>query len=107
MKVTPTVPEYEIIAPHEAIIGWKNDPVTRQILDIISAERVGSGVRLGDGETLGDNIVQDTARAVGYIEGLVFLEDLLEMRFVVANKEDKEDEENSSSIRVVRDRKTA
>ena len=108
MKVTPTVPEYEIVAPHEAIIGWKNDPVTRQILDIISAERVGSGVRLGDGETLGDNIVQDTARAVGYIEGLVFLEDLLELRFVVSSVEDSdESEKDTPPVRVIRDRKTA
>lgn len=55
MKVSNPVPEYEIIAPKEAIISWKNDPVTRQILDIISAEKINSYVRIGEGETLGAN----------------------------------------------------
>ena len=106
MKVTPNIPEYEIVAPHEAIIGWKNNEVTRQVLEIVTAERVSSGVRMAEGETLGEDIVQNTARAVGYNEGLVFLEDLLELRFVVANKED-EDEKDTDAVRVVRDRKTA
>jgi hypothetical protein len=90
MNVTNPIPEYTIVAPKEAIISWKKDPITRQILELVSMERMKSCVRVGEGETLGDDIVQSTARAVGYIEGLEFLENLVDTKFVVENTEDDE-----------------
>ena len=93
MIVTEAIPEYQIIAPKEALIAWRNDPITKQILDIVATEEINSSVRVGKGETLGENIEQDTARAVGYIEGIGFLADLLETKFII---EDKEDEDRNS-----------
>ena len=91
MDVTNAIPEYRIIAPKESIISWKNDPITRQVLEIVAAEKIESSIRLGSGETLGDNIVQATSRGVGYIEGLGFLESLLDLTDIVDNKEDKDE----------------
>lgn len=91
MQVTNPVPEYRIIAPHESIVAWKNDPVTQQMLEIVAAEKIESAIRMGAGETLGEEIVQNTARGVGYIEGLGFIENLLELSMIVENKEDEDD----------------
>ena len=100
MIVSNAIPEYEIIAPKEALISWKHEPISKQVLEIVQAEIMTSGERVGNGETLGDNIVQDTARAVGYCEGLKFLESLLQLRDVVEDKEDVDDKkENSKAVR--------
>lgn len=98
MQVTNPIPEYEIVAPNQAIISWKNDLITQQVLDIVKAEIINSSVRIGKGETLGENMIQDTARAVGYTEGLEFLSDLLELRFVTETKEDI-DEKGAKAVR--------
>ena len=89
MPITPAIPEYEIIAPHEALISWKNNRVTQQVAEILSLEQENSYRRVGDGETLGDNVIQETARAVGYVEGLKFAVDLLELKMVVSTSEDR------------------
>ena len=91
MQISDPIPEYEIIAPKEAIINWQHDPLSQQILNIVQAEIIYSGQRIGKGETLGDNIIQATARAVGYTEELEFLEKLFTLREVVESKEDTDD----------------
>ena len=96
MQVSDAIPEYEIIAPKEALISWKHDPVTKQVLDIVQAEILTSSERLGNGETLGENVVQATARGVGYCEGLKFLESILQLRDVVEDKEDVDDRQKDS-----------
>ena len=73
MKVSSAIPEYELVAPKEAVIAWKHNVVTTQIMEIIKAEIENNYRRVGRGETLGDNAIQDTARVVGYVEGLKFL----------------------------------
>ena len=100
MQVSDAIPEYQIVAPKEALLSWKHDDVTKQVLEIVQAEIISSGQRIGNGETLGDNVVQDTARAVGYCEGLKFLEAILELRDVVERREDDDDRKaNSKAIR--------
>ena len=107
MQVSNGIPEYEIIAPKEALISWTHDEVTKQVLAIVQAEILSSNQRLGNGETLGDDVVQNTARAVGYIDGLKFLESILELLDVVEKKEDADDaEKDSDSIRKLRNSKT-
>lgn len=49
---------------------WLQDEVTRNWFDGIKEEIKGVQLALGDGQTLGDNAVIDTARAVGRIDGL-------------------------------------
>jgi hypothetical protein len=88
MLVTNPTPEYEIVAPNEAIVAWKQNAVTVQVLDIIDQELQASSLRIGKGETLGDNIIQDTARAVGYVDALEFMRHLFELAFVVKGVED-------------------
>ena len=88
MLVTNPVPEYAIVAPNEAIVAWKHDAVTIQVLDIIDQELQASSLRIGKGETLGENIIQDTARAVGYVDALEFMRHLFELTFVVEGVED-------------------
>ena len=100
MLISDPIPEYEITAPTEAIIKWRHDPVSYQVLEIVKTEIQSSLVRIGNGETIGDAIIRDTARAVGYVEGLRFLEAILELRDVVEKKEDVDDgEENSPAVR--------
>lgn len=89
LKIVAPSPEYEIIAPKEAIVAWKHDEVTQQIISIVQQEIDQANNRLGRGETLGENAVQDTARGVGYVEGLRFLETMME---VIDFLEDKEDD---------------
>ena len=96
MKVTNPIPEYQIVAPNEALYAWKHNEVTQQILSIINQEKLNSSLRIGTGETLGDNVVQDTARAVGYMEGLGFLLDLVQLQFVVEGMEDEDDRKSGS-----------
>lgn len=91
MSVSYPQSEYEIIAPNEALIGWKHNKVTQQVANIVEQEILVRSRRVGGGETLGEDVVQATARAVGYIEGLQFAADLLEFKFVVDTKEDKDD----------------
>jgi hypothetical protein len=91
MRVSDAVPEYEITAPNEALISWKHDPVSKQVLEIVQTEIILSGQRAASPEILGENLVQNAARAVGYVEGLQFLEDLLMLRDVVDTKEDADD----------------
>lgn len=88
MLVTNPIPEYEILAPNEAIISWKHNAVTQQVLDIIDQELQAASLRIGKGETLGENVIQDTARAVGYVDGLEFMRHLFELTFVVEGVED-------------------
>ena len=89
MKVTSPIPEYELVAPKEAIIAWKQNEVTRQILDIIRQERTSSCSRIASPEVLGDNMVQQVSRAVGYVEGLEFLlSTIMEVTKFVEDKED-------------------
>ena len=104
MQVSDGIPEYEIVAPKEALISWKHDEVTKQVLAIVHTEIVSSDQRIGNGETLGDNVVQNTARAVGYIEGLKFLEAILELRDVVGKTEDDDGEKDSKAVRQLRNR---
>ena len=100
MKVTDAIPEYEIVAPKEALISWKHDKVSQQILAIVQAEITLSGERAASPEILGENLVQNAARAVGYVEGLKFAEDLLMLRDVVDTKEDADErEEGSKAVR--------
>ena len=108
MKVSDAVPEYEIIAPQEALISWKHNPVSKQVLEIVQAEIILSGERAASPEILGADIVQNAARAVGYVEGLKFIEDLLMLRDVVETKEDADDadkrKESSNAVRELRNR---
>ena len=100
MKVTDAIPEYEIVAPKEALISWKHDKVSQQILAIVQAEITLSGERAASPEILGENLVQNAARAVGYVEGLKFAEDLLMLRDVVETKEDADErKEGSKTVR--------
>ena len=92
MQVTRPLFEYEIVAPSEAIVSWKHNAVTIQVLDIVNQEINNSQSRVGQGETLGDNIVQDTARAVGYVEGLMFLRTMMDIVNFIEDREDAEDE---------------
>lgn len=94
MKVSDAIPEYEIIAPTEALISWKNNSVTQQVLRIIEEEALTSSQRMGRGETLGDGIVQNTARAVGYVEGLAFAETLFKLGNVVETQEDIDEKDS-------------
>jgi len=96
MSITDAIPEYEIIAPHEALINWKHNKVTQQIKDILATELAYSGTRIGRGETLGDDVAQATARVVGYVEGLQFAVDLLAMKMVVETREDKNETKQAS-----------
>lgn len=95
MRVTNPIPEYELVAPKEAIISWKHNAVTQQVLQIVRQERATSDRRIGGGETLGENIIQDTARAVGYSEGLDFL--LTTMMEVTQILEDSEDRDGKDA----------
>ena len=89
MKVTSPIPEYELVAPKEAIIAWKQNEVTIQILDIIRQERISSCSRIASPEVLGDNMIQQVSRAVGYVEGLEFLlSTIMEVTKFVEDKED-------------------
>lgn len=102
MRVTNPIPEYELVAPKEAIIAWKHNAVTQQVLQIIRQERQTSDRRIGGGETLGENIIQDTARAVGYSEGLDFLlTTMMEVTQVVEDSEDRDgkDAKDSATVR--------
>ena len=99
MKVTSPVPEYELVAPKEAVIAWKHDEVTRQILDIIRAERDNSCRRTSSPEILGEFAEQKFGRAIGYVEGLDFiLETMLEVTKFVEDIED-ERETDSPAVR--------
>src|SRR3990167_7859593 len=102
MKVTNSIPEYQIIAPKEAIISWKNDKISKQVLEIVSQEQMLSGVRIGAGETLGENIIQDTARAVGYVEGLEFLARIMDIANFIEDAYEREGKEDTDSIRKLR-----
>ena len=100
MKVSDAIPEYEIVAPTEALISWKHNAVSQQILKIVQAEITLGGERAASPEILGENLVQNAARAVGYVEGLIFLEDLLMLRDVVETKEDADErKEGSKTVR--------
>ena len=91
MKVTSPIPEYELVAPKEAIIAWKQNEVTRQILDIMRQERDASRARIASPEVLGDNMIQQVSRAVGYVEGLEFLlSTIMEVTKFVEDKEDND-----------------
>ena len=94
MKVENPIPEYEIIAPKESLIAWKHNAVTQQIIKIIKQDILNSSTRMGQGETLGENIIQETARAVGYVEGLNFLIDLFQLQFVVEGIDDDSESES-------------
>ena len=96
MNVTDAIPEYEITAPKEALISWKHNQVSQQLLAIVQAEIKTSGERAASPEILGENLVQNAARAVGYVEGLRFAEDLLMLRDVVDTKEDADEHEKGS-----------
>lgn len=92
MKVTGVIPEYEIVAPKEAIVAWKHNAVTKQVMDIIRQEQENSRKRAVSPEVLGDNVVQQVARAIGYVEGLEFLTDtIMEVTNVIEDKEDDND----------------
>ena len=98
MKVTHPIPEYELVAPKEAVVAWKHNEVTRQVIEIVRQELDNSCQRVGRGETLGENVAQDTARAVGYTEGLRFLiETMLEVTRVLEDAEDEKNGEDSTS----------
>ena len=91
MIVTSPIPEYELVAPKEAIIAWKHDEVTTQILNIIRMERDASRTRIVSPEILGDNMIQQVSRAVGYVEGLEFLlSTIMEVTKFVEDKEDND-----------------
>ena len=92
MKVTGATPEYDLIAPKEAIIAWKQNPVTRQIMAIVDQELETSYHRVGNGETLTENTERDTGRAVGYIEGLTFIRNIEQLINQIEDAEDAEDE---------------
>ena len=92
MQVSRPLLEYDIVAPKEAIIAWKHNAVTQQVFDIVRQEMDNSRERIGEGATLGENIIQDTARGVGYIEGLMFLQTVMEIANFLEDKEDAQDE---------------
>ena len=86
MKITDTV-EYKIGESIEEFKSWKYDPVTKDALKVIESEVTRWSLGILNGETLGDNIAQDTARAIGYIEGLKFLAGLLSGQLVASEEE--------------------
>ena len=89
MKIIGPIPEYELVAPKEAIIAWKQNEVTKQILDIMRQERDSSRARTTSPEVLGDNMIQQVSRAIGYVEGLEFLlSTIMEVTQFVEDKED-------------------
>jgi len=99
MKVTQEIPEYQIIAPKEAIIRWKHDEITRQMVEILKNDRILRLSEIGDGITIGDRTAEATNRAVGYLEGIGFVLELFELKFVVEDDDDragKEDDETNS-----------
>ena len=89
MQVTEVV-QYAVDAAPEEIMSWKHDKVTREMLKLVDNEIRDYEQRIGSGETLGDNIQQDTARAIGNIDGLKFLKYVLEAKFV-ETEEGKDD----------------
>ena len=91
MKVTGATPEYDLVAPKEAIIAWKHNPVTVQIMAIVDQELEHSYHRVGNGETMTDHTERDTGRAVGYIEGLTFIRNIEQLINQIEDKEDAED----------------
>ena len=97
MIITGAIPEYEIIAPKEAVIAWKHDEVTLQILRIIREEIEASEVRMGRGESLGEDAIQKTARAVGYIDGLKFLETITDVIDILEDNEDSHERNKKES----------
>lgn len=98
MKVTGVIPEYTLVAPKEAIIAWKHDQVTKQIMDIIRQEQDNARKRSVSQEVLGENLVQNISRAIGYVEGLEFLTDtIMDVTEVLEDMEDSEDESSSKS----------
>jgi len=96
MKVVAAIPEYELVAPKEAVIAWKHDLVTQQILGAVNQEILLSNERVGQGETLGENVIQDTARAVGYVEGLKFLALIMEAVNFIEDAYEREDKTKDS-----------
>ena len=102
MKVVNPTPEYELVAPKEAIIAWKHNAVTQQIVDAVKQEINNSNDRVGKGETLGENIIQDTARAVGYVEGLEFLARIMDIANFIEDAYEREGKEDTDSIRKLR-----
>ena len=54
----------------EQFLNWKNDEVTKSIIDSLTEIRDRYKEGLSVGETLSDNAERDTARAVGFISGL-------------------------------------
>ncbi len=49
---------------------WKNLPTTKEILKEFTAVRDGQAEAMASGATIGEDVVQATARMVGYISGL-------------------------------------
>ena len=97
MKVTGMIPEYELVAPKEAIIAWKHNQVTTQIMDIIRQEQDNARRRGISPEVLGDNLIQKVSRAIGYVEGLEFLTDtILDVTNIIEDKEDETDGKKNS-----------
>ena len=92
MIVTGAAPEYDLIAPKEAIVAWKHNPVTVQIMAIVEQELEHSYHRVGNGETMTDHTERDTGRAVGYIEGLTFIRNIEQLINQIEDAEDAEDE---------------
>ena len=102
MKVTAPLPEYRLMAPKEAVIAWNHNAVTLQVMEIVRAEIESSCRRTLSGEILGENVAQNVARAVGYIEGLQFLtETIKEVTDFIEDIEDVTDKrkENSQAVR--------
>src|SRR3990167_1674735 len=97
MIITGAIPEYEIIASKEAVIAWKHDEVTLQILRIIREEIEASEVRMGRGESLGEDAIQKTARAVGYIDGLKFLITITDVINILEDNEDSHERNKKES----------
>jgi hypothetical protein len=54
----------------QQVSDWKQNEVTRAYFNGIKAKIEDLSINLGLGVTLGENVVQDTAKAVGRIEGL-------------------------------------
>lgn len=92
MSEVKEVVEYSINAPKEAILAWKYDNVTQLVLKLVQNEIQDWQTRLGSGMTLGDKTVEDTARVVGIVQGLGFLDEVLRTQFL-----QEEDEDESTS----------
>jgi hypothetical protein len=101
MKVTSPIPEYELVAPKEAVIAWRHNEVTRQILEIIKAERWNSLRRTVSAEVMGENLEQNVSRAIGYIEGLDFILETLEdvTKFVEDYEDERKAETDTTTVR--------